>query len=151
VRRIAVIGQGQLAAVGAEAELAALARELGERIALEGVLLVCGGLGGVMEEAAAGAAAGGGQVLGILPGEDPAAANPHVTIPVATGLGEARNLVIVHSAEAFIAVGGAYGTLSEIAFALKHGKPVIGLRCSFDIPGMQHAEDAATAVTLALV
>ena len=90
-------------------------------------MLVCGGLGGVMEAACRGARERGGITLGILPGLDRAAANPHVSVALPTGLGEARNALVVRAADALIAVGGGYGTLSEIALALKAGKRVIGL------------------------
>lgn len=108
-------------------EEAAHAREVGERLARAGAILVCGGLGGVMEAACEGAAAAGGVTVGLLPGEDPAEANRHVTVPIATGLGHARNLLVASAGQAVIAVGGGAGTLSEIAFARVRGRPVIGL------------------------
>lgn len=104
-----------------------LAEELGRRLAQAGAVLVCGGLGGAMEAACRGAREAGGVTLGILPGQSRAAANPFVEVAVATGMGEARNAVVVRSADAVIAVGGGYGTLSEIALAIKMGKPVVGL------------------------
>ena len=119
---IAVVGAGE-----ADARLSALAEEIGRLLARAGALLVCGGLGGVMEAACRGARSEGGATLGILPGTDRAAANPHVDVSVATGLGEARNALLVRTCDALIAVGGEFGTLSEIAFALKTGKPVVGL------------------------
>ena len=112
-------------------------------------VLVCGGLGGVMEAACRGARSEGGTTVGILPGLDRAAANPHVSVAVATGLGEARNALVVRAADALIAVGGAYGTLSEIALALKGGKPVIGLR-TWEIEGVERAGGAEAAVDSAL-
>jgi uncharacterized protein (TIGR00725 family) len=108
-------------------EQARRAEALGAAFALRGAVVATGGLGGVMEAASRGADGAGGLVLGILPGPDARAANPHVHIAVATGLGEARNLVLVHSAHVLVAVGGALGTLSEIALALKAGRPVVGL------------------------
>jgi uncharacterized protein (TIGR00725 family) len=105
----------------------ALGEEVGRRIAGAGAVLVCGGLGGVMEAAAAGCAAAGGTSVGILPTELRSDANPYLTVAVATGIGEARNAVVVRTADAVIAVGGEFGTLSEIALALKMGKPVVGL------------------------
>jgi hypothetical protein len=120
--RIAVIGPLQ-----ATAEQAALAEQVGAEIARHGAVLVCGGLTGVMEAAARGAKSAGGTTLGILPGDAAGDANPFIDIPIATGMGEARNVVLVHTAQAFIAIGGAFGTLSEIALALRAGKPVIGL------------------------
>ncbi len=108
-------------------ETAAVAEEVGQRIALCGAVLVCGGRGGVMEAACRGAKAEGGTTVGILPGGDRSEANAYVDIPIATGLGEARNAIVVRAADAVIAVSGGYGTLSEIGLALKMGRPVIGL------------------------
>src|SRR5512137_2804296 len=119
-RRIIV---GVIGAGTADPDLEQRAEEVGRRIAGQGWLLVCGGLGGVMAAACRGAREAGGTTVGILPGSDPAAANPDVDIPVATGFGEGRNVIIVRTADLLIAVGGEYGTLSEIAFALKAGKP----------------------------
>jgi len=121
-KTIAVIGGGQC-----NKKEARLAEEVGRELAKRGAVLVCGGLGGVMEAACRGASAGGGTTIGILPGEDSRAANPHVQIPIATGMGYARNIAVVRSAGAVIAVGGSYGTLSEISYALQGGTPVIGL------------------------
>jgi uncharacterized protein (TIGR00725 family) len=104
-----------------------LAEEVGRVIAQRGGIIVCGGLGGVMEAAARGSSSAGGIVIGILPGDGARDANPYVTIPIPTGMGEARNVIIARAAQAIIAVGGAYGTLSEIAHALRAGVPVIGL------------------------
>jgi uncharacterized protein (TIGR00725 family) len=108
-------------------EEAGLAEEVGKEIARQGTVLICGGLGGVMEAACRGAESEGGITIGVLPGDDPDAANPHVQIPIATGIGYARNVVVVRSAKAVIAIGGSYGTLSEIAYALAANTPVIGL------------------------
>jgi len=105
-----------------------LAREVGERLARAGFMLLTGGLSGVMEAASAGAAAAGGLVLGLLPGSEAGDANPHVMIAIPTGVGDARNAIIANTADGFIAVGGGLGTLSEIAFALKRGKPVVALK-----------------------
>ncbi len=110
---------------------------------------MCGGLGGVMEAACRGANEAGGVSVGILPGADRAAANRFVDIAIPTGLGEARNALVVRSAEALVAVGGGYGTLSEIAFALKAGKPVVGLG-SWEIDGVRPAESPELAVSAAL-
>ena len=104
-----------------------LAEEVGCEIARHGAVLVCGGLGGVMEAACRGADGEGGLTVGILPGENRLTANPHVKIPIATGIGYARNAAVAKSAQAVIAVDGSYGTLSEIAYALQGGVPVIGL------------------------
>ena len=104
-----------------------LAEEVGRELARHKVVLVCGGTGGVMEAACRGASAEGGITVGVLPGDSPNAANPYVQVAIATGMGSARNIAVVKSAQAVIAVGGAYGTLSEIAHALQAGIPVIGL------------------------
>jgi uncharacterized protein (TIGR00725 family) len=119
---IAVIGDSSCSSGEAK-----LAETVGELLAQQDVTIVCGGLGGVMEAACRGAKSKGGLTVGILPGQDSSTANPWVGVPVVTGLGEARNVVVVKSAQAVIAIGGRYGTLSEIAFALKNGVPVIGL------------------------
>jgi uncharacterized protein (TIGR00725 family) len=110
---------------------------------------VCGGLGGVMEAACRGAKDGGGTTVGILPGTDRAAANPFVDVAVATGLGEARNALVVRAADAVIAIGGGYGTLSEIALALKAGKRVVGLE-TWDVEGVEVADSPAAAVEAVL-
>jgi len=119
---IAVIGGGQCSK-----EETRLAEEVGRELARQGAILVCGGLGGVMEAACRGAQAEGGMTIGILPGESRQAANPYVQIPIVTGIGHARNVAVVKSAQAVIAIGGSYGTLSEISHALQSGIPVIGL------------------------
>ena len=108
-------------------EVAGQAETVGRLLASAGAVLVCGGLGGVMEAAARGATAEGGTVVGILPGSNRSEANPFVTIALPTGMGEIRNALIVRAANAVIAIAGEFGTLSEIAFALKTGTPVIGL------------------------
>jgi len=104
-----------------------LAEEVGQEIARQGAVLVCGGLGGVMEAACKGAAKEGGLTVGILPGDDRRSANQYVQIPIVTGMGYARNSIVARTAQAVIAIDGAYGTLTEIAYALQDGKPVIGL------------------------
>ena len=119
---IAVIGGG-----ACTKEEARLAEEVGRELAKRGAVLVCGGLGGVMEAACRGADSAGGMTIGILPGESRQAANPYVQIPIVTGMGHARNVAVVKSAEAVIAIAGSYGTLSEIGHALQSGIPVIGL------------------------
>ncbi len=119
---IAVIGGNQCSA-----EEARLAEEVGRELARRGAAVVCGGLGGVMEAACKGASSEGGVTIGILPGESRRAANPYVQIPVVTGIGYARNVAVVKSAQAVIAIDGSYGTLSEIGHALQSGIPVIGL------------------------
>ncbi len=108
-------------------EEAALAEAVGRGLAEAGATLICGGMGGVMAAACRGAKSAGGLTIGVLPGYSATDANPHVDVPIVTGMGEARNVVIVRTAMVVIAVGGEFGTLSEIAFALKLGRPVIGL------------------------
>lgn len=120
--RIAVIG-----AAACSAEQAAMAEEVGRLLAEAGAVVLTGGRGGVMEAASRGASRAGGLTVGILPGNDAHEANPWVHLPIVTGLSEARNAILIRTAQAVIAVGGEYGTLSEIAFALKFGRPVIGL------------------------
>jgi uncharacterized protein (TIGR00725 family) len=141
---VAVVGPGDAAPEeidGAEA--------VGRALAGRGAVVVCGGLGGAMEAACRGAKEAGGTTVGILPGLDRAAANPWVDAALPTGLGEARNALVVRAADALIAVGGGYGTLSEIALALKAGKPAIGLG-SWEIDGVQPAAEAEQAVETAL-
>jgi uncharacterized protein (TIGR00725 family) len=119
---VAVIGPGTAAAT-----TDAAAEAVGRLLAEAGAVVVCGGLGGVMAAACRGAADAGGLTIGILPGDDRTLANQWVGVVIPTGLGELRNGLIVRAAESLIAVGGEYGTLSEIAFALKLGRPVVGL------------------------
>ena len=109
-------------------EESSLAEEVGRELAKNGITLICGGLGGVMEDACRGACAEGGLTIGVIPGDDPKSANPYVQIPIVTGIGYARNVIIVKTAQAIIAVGGGYGTLTELGYALDSKKPVIGLK-----------------------
>jgi hypothetical protein len=104
-----------------------LARQVGRLIARAGATLVCGGLGGVMEAAAMGASEEGGITVGILPGSSREDANPYLRVTIATGMGEARNVIIVKSCASLVAIGGGYGTLSEIATAMRLGVPVVGI------------------------
>jgi len=120
--QIAVLGGSEVAD-----PVIAMAEAVGAALASAGATVVCGGLGGVMEAACRGAKAADGLTVGLLPGRDPSAANPWVDVVITTGLGEARNALVVSSASVVIAVGGEYGTLSEIALALRSGTPVIGL------------------------
>jgi uncharacterized protein (TIGR00725 family) len=126
-----------------------LAQEVGREIARRGAILVCGGLGGVMEAAAAGAAGEGGLTLGILPGPSTRDANRYILVPVATDMRQARNVIIVHTADALIAISGGAGTLSEIGHALKVGKPVIGLRTIPDLEGVLYVTSAQEAIECA--
>ncbi|MCM1983833.1 TIGR00725 family protein [Lyngbya confervoides] len=149
---VGVIGAGH----GDGGTLHDLAYQVGALLAAQRYLLICGGLGGVMAAACQGAKAAGGMTLGLLPGRDAAAANPWVDIAIPTGLGEARNLVLVRSAAALIALGGSYGTLSEIAFALQLGKPLVGihtwqpLRPGASGPDFFQVETAQAAVDWAI-
>jgi hypothetical protein len=148
---VAVAGAGV-----ASPEDAAVAEEVGRLLAERGAVVVCGGLGGVMEAACRGARGGGGRTVGILPGEDRADANPFVDVAIPTGLGEARNALVVRACDALIAIGGEFGTLSEIALALKIGRPVVGIgtwtieRPAVTVDPILRADDAAHAVDLAL-
>ncbi len=130
---IAVIGGSN-----ADEEALSLGYQVGAELAKRGVVLVCGGLGGVMEAACKGAREHGGTTVGILPGSDPSEANPYVDIPICTGIGYARNVIVVKSGRAVIAIDGAFGTLSEIAHALGDEIPVVGLKTwSFSVHGQQ--------------
>ena len=129
VLQIGVIGAGQCSP-----ETGLVAEAVGQEIAQHGAILVCGGLGGVMEASARGAQRSGGMTVGILPGFSLEDANPFITIPIVTGLSHARNILVVRSSQALIAVEGGYGTLSEVAIALTLGKPVIGLN-TWDVSG----------------
>ncbi len=148
---IAVIGSGQCTA-----EEAVVAETVGRELARRGITVVCGGLGGIMEAACKGAAIEAGTTIGILPHDDPHMANQYVHIPIATGIGHARNISVVNTAEAVIAISGSYGTLSEIAHALISGIPVIGLNTwSISQKGQEEspiieAEDAIDAVEKAV-
>lgn len=141
---IAVIGGRK-----AKKSLLKEAELVGKLIAEEGAILVSGGLSGVMQAASKGAYKAGGTVVGILPQEDKSHANDYVTIPIATGLGIGRNIIIARTADAVIAIGGEYGTLSEIAFSLQLKKPVIGIG-SWEIKGMVKAFSAQDAVSKAI-
>jgi len=148
---IAVIGGGQPTSKETK-----LAEKVGRELAKRGAILICGGLGGVMEAACKGASAEGGITIGILPGENRLSANPYVQIPIATGLGYARNAAVAKSAQAVIAIGGSYGTLTEIGYALQTGIPVIGLntwtisRNDKQNKSIIPAESPAEAVEMAL-
>ena len=138
--RVSVIGGGTVTAGGAE-----IAEKVGRLLGERGHVLVCGGLGGVMEAACRGAKSAGGTTIGILPGEDRAAANPAVDVPVATGLGHARNGLVVMNGDAVIAVDGGPGTLSEIGFAGVFDRPIAGLG-THDAPGVEAVETPREAV-----
>ncbi|MCX7973703.1 MAG: TIGR00725 family protein [Candidatus Aminicenantes bacterium] len=125
-----------------------LAYQVGQLIAKKGGLLVCGGLGGVMEAAARGAKEAGGLTIGVLPGINYQEANPYIDFPLATGLGHARNVLVVLNSDVLIAIGGEYGTLSEIAFGRIYGRKIISLD-SWDIPGVIKARTPEEACELA--
>ncbi len=152
---MAVIGSGRCER---DSELARLAEEVGRRLAEAGTTVVCGGRSGVMEAVARGAAGAGGEAIGIVPGDSTEEANPFCTHVVATGIGHARNLAVVSSGDAVIAVGGEWGTLSEIGFARALGRPVIALRSwtlkgdgpMESAPGIVVASSARDAVAAAL-
>ncbi len=141
--RIAVIGDSRPGRAALNA-----AFEVGRLIARAGAVVVCGGLGGVMEAASRGAREEGGFVVGILPGGSPADANAWVDVPIATGLGYARNSLVVMNADAVVAVDGEYGTLSEIAYGFIHGKRVVGLG-TWEVRGVSAATTPEEAVRLA--
>ncbi|MQA87304.1 MAG: TIGR00725 family protein [Streptosporangiales bacterium] len=150
---LAVIGPGD----AADPRLLTVAHSVGREVAEHGTALVCGGLGGVMEAACRGARERGGLTVGLLPGLDRRAANPYVDVAVPTGLGQGRNLLVVRAADAVIAVGGSWGTLSEVALACRDGKRVVSLSGwqvsdtqGGTVPGVTPAADAGQAVLLAL-
>ncbi|MBI4543819.1 MAG: TIGR00725 family protein [Gemmatimonadetes bacterium] len=144
--RIAVCGGGI-----ATAEECALAEAVGRGIAAAGAVLICGGRGGIMEAAARGATAAGGLTVGLLPGTRAGEANPYISLPLATGMGEGRNILVVRAAEAVIAVAGEWGTLSEVALARKIDVPVVLLRAGLAAGlGLEQAETPEDAVQRAL-
>jgi len=154
-RQVAVIGAG---GAGEDSATWRLAEEVGRRLAEAGATVVCGGRTGVMAAVARGAASAGGEVIGVLPGSDPGEANPDCTHVVATGIGHARNLAVVGSGEVVVAIGGEWGTLSEIGHARAIGRTVVALR-SWTLtgrdrmegaPGVISAETAEEAVAAAL-
>jgi len=141
---IAVIGAGSC-----DQHIYRLAETAGRELAGRGYTVICGGLGGVMEAVCKGARSAGGTTIGILPGETIESANSYVDIPVATGMGIGRNIIIIRSAAAVLAIDGAYGTLSEIAFALQLNKPVVGLETwdvSADIIHTRNISDAVNEI-----
>jgi uncharacterized protein (TIGR00725 family) len=140
---------GVVGAGACDDEVYQLARELGYEIGKMGWNLICGGLGGVMEGAAKGCSQAGGTTIGILPSLDRESANPFIQVPIPTGLGEGRNLLVVRASDILFAISGGYGTLSEIALALKTGKPVIGLETWQAIDGIHAATDCGNAIQMA--
>ncbi len=142
-KHVGVIGAGECSNTTYQ-----LSRDLGFEIGKKGWILVCGGLGGVMEGAARGCAEAGGMTVGILPGLEKHSANPYVKIPLPTGLGEGRNLLVVRASDVLVSIAGGYGTLSEIALSLKTNKPVIGLETWENIQGIQYVSDPREAIQL---
>ncbi|MFW6080180.1 MAG: TIGR00725 family protein [Gemmatimonadota bacterium] len=148
--RIGVCGGGTTDRAGADT-----AEAVGRGIAEAGAVLVCGGRGGIMEAAARGAAEAGGLTFGILPGAEASSANPYIRLPLPTGMGEGRNVLVVRAADAVIAIDGEWGTLSEVALARKIGVPVVLLGGGLaerlaDRLGLERTDDPARAVTRAL-
>ncbi len=139
---ISVIGAGS-----ADPKARQWAHEIGRLVAGRGFGVVCGGLGGVMEAACQGCSQAGGITVGILPGMDPDHANPWVRVAIPTGLGQARNVIVVMAGCGAIAVAGGPGTLSEIGHAMKMGRPVVGLG-TWSVPGLAEADSPAEAVEL---
>ncbi|MDI9394616.1 MAG: TIGR00725 family protein [Euryarchaeota archaeon] len=144
-KQIGVIGAGNCSI-----ETRALAESVGREIAKKGAVLLCGGLGGVMEAAAFGAKLEGGTTIGILPGTCREDANPWIDVAILSGMGHARNALIAQSSDALIAVSGEYGTLSEIALGLKMGKPVFVFDCKWEIEGVERVKSPGEAVERAL-
>lgn len=142
-RMIGVIGAADASPTGLDK-----ACQVGRLLALRGAVLVCGGLGGVMEAAARGCFEAGGEVIGILPGDTAASANPFVTHPIVTAMGHARNVILVQTAAALIAIEGGYGTLSEIAIARKLGKPLVLLDSWPDIDNTLTTDTPEQAVAI---
>jgi hypothetical protein len=142
--RVGVIGGNKI-----DSAVKETAFRVGELIAKQGAILVCGGLGGVMEAASRGAKTAGGITIGILPGNNTADANPYIDIPIATGMGYTRNALVAMNADVLIAVSGEFGTLSEIAYGNIYGKRVIGLG-TWDVKGVIPAATPEEAVRLAL-
>jgi hypothetical protein len=142
----APIQLGVIGAAVADAEIISLAREVGALAAGRGWVVLCGGMGGVMEAVSEGAAERGGLVVGILPGPSRSEANPYLGVALPTNMGHGRNVLIAQASDVIIAIGGGYGTLSEMALGLKMGKPVVSLRSWRPDGGVLTAETAAEAV-----
>jgi len=140
---IGVIGAGECSM-----EIYSIAYEVGCLVGQNEWVLVCGGLGGVMEGAAKGCFENGGITVGILPTTEKRSANPFVTLAIPTGMGEARNVLVVRASDVVIAIAGGYGTLSEIGLALKIGKPVIGLKTWPGIDGIDYVETPEQAINM---
>ncbi|MGP8330601.1 MAG: TIGR00725 family protein [Methanosarcinaceae archaeon] len=142
-KQIGVIGAGKC-----DTNIATIAENIGQEIAKRGAILICGGLGGVMQAAARGAKKEGGTTIGILPGNRREDANPYIDIAILSAMGHARNAIIAQSSDALIAINGEFGTLSEIALSLKMGKTVVVLESVWNIKGVMVAKDATEAVEM---
>ncbi len=143
--QVGVIGSGEC-----YEDVCEIAERVGELLAERGCVILNGGLYGVMEAVSKGAKRKGGFVVGIVPGKDKREANRYCDVVIATNMGHARNMIIVHSSDVIIAIGGGYGTISEMAIALKEGKRVVGIKNPVKLPGMVEAKSAEEAVELAL-
>ena len=141
---IGVIGAGDC-----PAEIYETSYNVGRIIGEKGWVLICGGLGGVMEGAAKGCFERGGITVGLLPGTEKRSANPYITLVIPTGMGEARNVLVVRASDVVLAIAGGFGTLSEIGLALKIGKPVIGLSTWRDIDGVDYVQTPQQAIARA--
>lgn len=138
---IGIIGAGDCSK-----EIYNMAGELGYLVGKNDWVLVCGGLGGVMEGASKGCHKVGGMTVGILPGKEKDSANPFIMLPIPTGLGEGRNLLVVRASDVIVAIAGGYGTLSEIGLALKMGKPVVGIKTWPGIDGIDYVNTPEQAI-----
>ncbi len=143
MKQIAVVGASQC-----DGRIYSIAERVGELIAEKGWILINGGLGGVMEASARGARKKGGVVVGVIPQSGKTFANPYCSVVIATNMGHARNVIIVHSSDAVIAVDGGYGTISEVAIALKEGKPVVAINPPVELKGVKSAESPEEAVEI---
>jgi len=148
MRQVSVVGSGRCGQDRAGRELYAAAVELGGLLAGAGYAVVCGGLAGVMEGVCRGAREAGGRTIGILPSDDRSTANPWVEIPIVTGIGQMRNMLVVANGDVVVAVGGRFGTLSEVALARKAGKPVVAIGAMAEVEGVRRAGSPAHAVAV---
>ncbi len=143
--QVGVIGSGDC-----YEDVCKIAERVGELLAERKCVIINGGLYGVMEAVSRGAKKKGGFVVGIVPGKNKEEANRYCDVVIATNMGHARNMIIVHSSDVLIAVGGGYGTISEMAIALKEGKRVVGIKTPIKLPGLIEAKTPEEAVDIAL-
>ncbi|MUM78261.1 TIGR00725 family protein [Pseudodesulfovibrio sp. F-1] len=148
MRQVSVVGSGRCGQDRECRELYAAAVELGGLLAGAGYVVVCGGLAGVMEGVCRGAREAGGRTIGILPSDDRSTANPWVEIPIVTGIGQMRNMLVIANGDVVVALGGGFGTLSEVALARKAGKPVVAIGAMAEVEGVLRAGDPAHAVAV---